>query len=46
LLGDAEMINEEWTKYQAVTVASLKETAAKVLRADNCNTLFYKKKTA
>ncbi len=46
LLGDAEMINDEWTKYQAVTVESLKETAAKVLRADNCNTLFYKKKTA
>lgn len=45
LLGDAEMINQEWTKYQAVTAEKLKETAAKVLRTDNCNTLFYKKKT-
>lgn len=46
LLGDAEMINQEWTKYQAVTADKLKETAANVLRAENCNTLFYKKKTA
>jgi predicted Zn-dependent peptidase len=46
LLGDAEMINHEWTKYQAVTATKLKETAAQVLRTDNCNTLFYKKKTA
>ena len=46
LLGDAEMINEEWDKYQAVTAEFLKETAQKVLQAENSNTLFYKKKTA
>jgi zinc protease len=46
LLGDAAMINDEWTKYQAVTVPSLKEAAHKILRPENCNTLFYKKKQA
>lgn len=46
LLGDAAMINDEWTKYQAVTADSLKETAQQVLRTENCNTLFYKRKQA
>jgi len=45
LLGDAEMINKEWDHYKAVTGDSLKETAANIFRKDNCNTLFYKKKT-
>jgi len=46
LLGGAEMINEEWTRYQAVTTESLKTTIAEVFREENCNTLFYKKMTA
>lgn len=46
LLGDAEMINQEWAKYQEVTADKLKETAGKILRPENCNTLFYKKKKA
>jgi zinc protease len=44
LLGDAEMINAEWARYQGVTTASLKQVAASILRPENCNTLFYKKK--
>ncbi len=44
LLGDADLINEEWNKYTQVSAASLKETAANIFRAENCNTLFYKKK--
>lgn len=46
LLGDAEMINQEWDRYQAVTAQFLQETAAICLRPENCNTLFYKKKSA
>ena len=46
LLGDASMINDEWSKYQAVTQQMLKEAAAKIFRTENCNTLFYKKKQA
>ncbi len=44
LIGDAALINEEWTRYQAVTAAYLQETAKDLFREGNCNTLFYKKK--
>jgi zinc protease len=44
LMGDAGLINDEWTKYQAVTTAYLQETAKEIFREGNCNTLFYKKK--
>ena len=44
LMGDAQLINEEWTKYQSVTTAYLLETAKNIFRAGNSNTLFYKKK--
>jgi zinc protease len=44
LIGDAALINDELTKYQAVTTASLQETAANIVREGNSNTLFYKKK--
>jgi predicted Zn-dependent peptidase len=44
LLGDAQMINDEWDKYKNVSAAFLQATAKDILRADNCSTLFYKKK--
>jgi predicted Zn-dependent peptidase len=46
LLGDANLINDELDRYRAITPAMLQETAAKVLRSENSNTLFYRKKTA
>jgi zinc protease len=45
LMGDAELINKEWERYQAVTEPSLLETAKEIFRTDNCNTLFYRRKT-
>ena len=44
LLGGAELVNEEWERYQAVTTDNLLETAKSVFREGNCNTLYYKKK--
>ncbi len=44
LLGGAEMINDEWSRYQAVTADYLLSTAKEVFREGNCNTLFYRKK--
>jgi len=46
LMGDANLINEEWSKYQAVTTDYLKEIANDIFREGNGNTLFYKKKEA
>ena len=43
-LGDAGMINAEWSRYQAVSSAFLLITAKDIFREGNCNTLFYKKK--
>ncbi len=45
LLGDAELINEEWNRYQSVTTSFLLETAKQVFKPGNCNTLFYRKQT-
>ncbi len=44
LIGDAELINNEWNLYQSVTAAFLQETAGLLFKASNCNTLFYRKK--
>jgi len=44
LLGDAELINKELEKYQAVTAAYLRETAKDIFREANGNTLFYRKR--
>ena len=41
LLGDAEMLNQETSKYLAVTAAQIKGTAAKIFRKDNSSTLVY-----
>lgn len=44
LLGDAQMINDEWNRYQSVTAAFLQDTAKSIFKPDNCSTLFYRKK--
>jgi len=44
LMGDAQLINEEWAKYQAVTKEFLLETAKTIFRPGNSNTLFYRRK--
>jgi predicted Zn-dependent peptidase len=44
LMGDAELINAELEKYQAVTTDSLLATAREIFNSTNCNTLFYHKK--
>lgn len=46
LMGDANMINTEWDRYNAVTADFLLETARKVFRKENSNTLFYTKKNS
>jgi predicted Zn-dependent peptidase len=44
LIGDANMIDHEVEKYRKVDAAQILETAQKVLRPDNCSTLYYKQK--
>ena len=44
LMGNAQMINEEWGKYQAITNEILLTTAKDIFREENSSTLFYKKK--
>jgi zinc protease len=46
LLGDAQMVNDEWTRYKAVTAEFLQQTAQKIFRPENGNTLYYKKKAS
>ncbi len=41
LLGDGEMMNEEFKKYQDVTTADLHRLANQIFRPENCNTLLY-----
>lgn len=41
LLGDAQMMNQEYEKYHAVSCDDILEYAAKTLTADQCNTLLY-----
>jgi zinc protease len=41
LLGDAEMLNQETSKYLAVTAAQIKDMATKIFRKDNSSTLVY-----
>lgn len=41
LLGDGEMMNEEFKKYQEVTTADLHRLANQIFRPENCNTLLY-----
>ena len=44
LLGDANIINSEVERYLAVTSAQIQKQAQKVLRDENCSTLYYKSK--
>ncbi len=44
LMGDAEIVNQETTKYLAVTAEEMKEQANIIFKKENCSTLFYKKK--
>lgn len=41
LLGDADLMNEELNKYQAVTLDSLIQAAKEIFRPENSNTLRY-----
>ena len=41
LLGDAELINTELSKYQAVTTAELLKESKAIFNDHNCNTLYY-----
>ncbi|HTN45337.1 MAG TPA: pitrilysin family protein [Flavipsychrobacter sp.] len=43
LLGDANLMNTELERYQAISGAILQEHAGQIFRKDNCSTLFYKK---
>ena len=43
LLGDANLINTELSKYNAVTSSYLQETAKSILRSNNSSTLLYRK---
>jgi len=44
LMGNANYINEEWHRYDAITPEFLQETAQAIFRPENSNTLFYRKK--
>nr|WP_294793417.1 pitrilysin family protein [uncultured Mucilaginibacter sp.] len=46
LLGDAEDLNSETSKFLAVTAAQIKEQANKLFRKDNSSTLIYYAETA
>ena len=41
LLGDADLMNSELGKYQAVSAEQIKQEAAKIFRPGNCSTLYY-----
>jgi zinc protease len=42
LIGDADLVNQESAKVQAVTPARILAAAQEVLRPDNCSTLYYR----
>jgi predicted Zn-dependent peptidase len=42
LLGDADLINQEASFYQAITAGELHQAAQAILTEDNCSELFYK----
>jgi len=42
LLGDAQEINQEVSKYLQVTSEGVQELAAEILRPENCSTMYYR----
>ncbi|CAN5567642.1 pitrilysin family protein [soil metagenome] len=44
LLGDANMVNDEVSKYLAVTAEQIQEQAKQIFRKENCSTLYYRAK--
>ena len=41
LLGNAELINEEITRYSRVTAEKIKQQANIIINENNCTTLYY-----
>jgi len=41
LLGDAELMNQELPKYNAVTVKDILDESKNIFREENCSTLYY-----
>jgi len=41
LLGDAALINEELSKYNAVTAAQIQEYSKQIFNTNNSNVLYY-----
>lgn len=41
LLGDANLINQEIDKYNAVTKEDIHRVANEIFRNENCSTLYY-----
>ncbi len=41
LLGDANLVNEEINNYLAMTANDIRNEASKILRPENCSTLYY-----
>jgi zinc protease len=41
LLGDAELLNDEWKKYNAVTTETLQVAAKRIFSKENSSTLYY-----
>ncbi len=41
LLGDADLINQEKSKYSSVTIEGIHQTANEIFRKENCSTLYY-----
>ncbi|MEI9935465.1 MAG: pitrilysin family protein [Ferruginibacter sp.] len=41
LLGDAELINQELERYQAVTTAEVLQESVEIFNENNCSTLYY-----
>ena len=46
LQGDANLVNDESRRIQAVTVADVRRAAQSVLRPENCSTLYYEASAA
>ena len=42
LMGNANLVNEEGAKLQAVTPTDVQAAAREILRPDNCTTLYYR----